>query len=669
MKCLSLVITLALAAPSLFASADLVTTVDPGSTVIRAGYNSSLYFAVRNNGPDAASAVTLSVSTTIPIKCSCDLGNIPPGQSRYGVATFVAPPGGGTFTFTGIASSTTPDPNPGNNTAVVALTFSTDPDVSIGLTSPDTQDLSLPFTLRVSLRNDSKFTAHNVETTIDFTFGTTVQSLPEGCTTNGANRVVCRVDALAPTTIDNPGPVFAIQFVAPTIYGNGSVTFTAVATEREHDFDPISNTATRQMALYKTFYVSNTNDATIGSLRQAILDANAQCGGDAACAIVFRIDQASPSPWKTINVVSPLPTLTGSRVRIDGATQAAFFGDKNADGPEIEISGRGVIDGDGLSIANCAAEIGNLAVNDFLRNGISVVEPLPSSTCSSFGSSLHHLFVGTDATGTIARPNARGIGTSFVNGTNINQTRPAATIQDSVISGNLHSGIFGMSGRLNVTRNRIGVKAHSDDPLPNGNAGVFIGAGGYGSDVGAPYFAVNSPPPIGEGNVIAFNGEMGVAVATGVADVAIRKNRIWANKLLGIDIGLDGPTQSSATVVPMPSLTLAFYDPVTKKTVIDGDISATNPTSTFNTDVDFFANDAPDPTGLGEGQRPIGIVRVPGSLPAHFRFTVDGDLTGKFISATMTRVRYLGFAKPVPEGISDAFLTQTSEFSPTIEVR
>jgi hypothetical protein len=355
---------------------------------------------------------------------------------------------------------------------------------------------------------------------------------------------------------------------------------------------------------------------------------------------------------------------------MDGDTQAAFFGDKNPDGPEIEITRAGEVDSDGLSIANCGVEVANLAVNNFLRNGISVVEPLPNSNCAFGGASLHHLFIGTDATGTVARPNSRGIGTSVVNGTGINSTRPAVSIQDCVISGNLHSGIFGMSGRLNIQRNRIGVKAHSDDPLSNENAGVFIGAGGYGSDVGAPYFAVNSGPPAGEGNVIAFNGQMGVAVAAGIADVAIRNNRIWGNHLLGIDIGLDGPTQGgSGIVIPMPSLSLAFYDPVTKKTVIDGDLRATDLTSSFTVEVDFFANDAPDPTGLGEGQRPIGILRLQATWPEHFRFTVDGDFTGKFISATMTRVRYIGFAKPVAEGISGAFLTQTSEFSPVIEVR
>jgi hypothetical protein len=316
-------------------------------------------------------------------------------------------------------------------------------------------------------------------------------------------------------------------------------------------------------------------------------------------------------------------------------------------------------------------EVANLAINGFLRNGISVAEPLASTPCPIRGASLHHLFIGTDPTGSAAVPNARGIGTSFANSSrsSFNFTLAAANINDNVISGNLHSGIFGLSGRLNVARNRIGVKAHTDDPLPNGNAGVFIGNGGYGSDVGtsSAFPAITNPGQ--DGNVIAFNGEMGVAVARGVADVAIRDNRIWGNKLLGIDIGLDGPTQSGPGVVTMPAVTLAHYDPVSRQTVIEGDFAPGG--STFSDEIGVYANDAPDPTGLGEGQRPIAVVRVPtgppGTQPPHFRAAVDGDLTGQFISATLTRGVYVGFAKP--EGIDQLLLTQTSEFSPTVPVQ
>jgi hypothetical protein len=662
MKPLAITAALLLFSLSLFASADLVTTVIPPNSPIRAGYTSGLFFQVRNNGPDVATAVTLSISSTVPNTCSCDIGDIPPGQTRGSQVTFVAPATDATITFSATASSNTPDPNPGNNSASAVLTVSADPDLFIGLSAPFIQDLSLPFTLAVSLGNSSKSTAHDVEATIDFPPAVAVQSLPDGCSSAVAGRVVCRLDSLPPTT-NIPGPRFSIQLLAPSFYGTGSVTFRAVVTEREHDFDPISNATTQEMKLYKTLYVDNTNNDGGGSLRAAILNANAQCSGTEACAIAFHIEEASPKPWKSILIYSPLPALTAPRVRIDGATQSGFFGDTNPDGPEIEIAGTGSPDGDGLVVTNCGAEVANLAVNGFARNGISIVQTTVSP-CTAAGANLHDLFVGTDPTGSIARPNSRGIGTSFANGGSSNLGFAAANIGNSVISGNLHSGIFGMSGRLRVFGNRIGVKAHSDDPLPNGNAGVFIGAGGYGSDVGATVGFSNSGPPDQSGNVIAFNGQMGVAVASGVAEVAIRNNRIWGNKLLGIDIGLDGPTQSAGGV-SMPSITLAHYDPVTRQTVIEGDISHTS--STFISEVGLYANDAPDPTGLGEGQRPLGVANVPTNQPNHFRFAVDGDLTGQFISATLTRIVYNGFAKP--EGIDQLLFTQTSEFSPVIEVR
>jgi len=660
MKSLSITAALIFCSVSLFGSADLVTTVLPPAPLLRAGYSSSVFFQVRNDGPDPATGVKVAISSGVPTTCDCDLGDIPPGQVRSIAASFVVPSINGTIAFSATASSNTPDPNSSNNSASVVVNVSTDPDLVIGLSTPQIQNLLLPFTVVVVLSNSSNFTAHDVEATIEFPSDVAVKSLPEGCSSVTTGRVVCRLDSLPPTA-NGPAQRFSLQLVAPVLYTRDPVTFKAVVTEREHDFDPISNSATAQMALYKTFYVTNTNSDGSGSLRSAILNANGQCLETETCAIAFRIDQTS----KTIVVTSPLPAVTAPHIRIDGATQSLFLGDTNPDGPDVEISGAGTPDGDGLVVTNCGAEVANLAINGFGRNGISVVQTGVSQCLSGGGTNLHHLFVGTDATGSIARPNARGIGTSFWNGGGGSVANVGVFITDSVISGNLHSGIFGLSGRLNVARNRIGVKAHADDPLPNGNAGVFIGPGGYGSDVGATFSASNSDQ---DGNVIAFNGEMGVAVAGGVDDVAIRKNRIWGNKLLGIDIGLDGPTQSTGGIT-MPTITLAHYDPVAKQTVIEGTTSPTSPPSTFYAEVGLFANDFPDPTGLGEGQRPIGVVAVPTSQPNRFHFTVDGDLTGQFVSATMTRIRYTGFAKPAPEGVANLFFTQTSEFSPAIEVR
>lgn len=668
MKTLAVTAALILCSVSLFGSADLVTTAETPIPLLRSGFTSSVFFQVRNNGPDTSAGVTLSISSDVPNSCSCDLGDIPPGQLRTATVSFVVPSINGTISFSATASSNTPDLNLSNNSASIVANVSTDPDLSISLSTPFIQDLARPFTVVVALGNSSTTTAHDVEATIDFRNDVTVQSLPDGCSSVVTGRVVCSLDSLPPSTIGNPGPRFALQLLAPPLYTGGPITFKGTVTEREHDFDPISNTSTAQMALYRTFYVDNTRNDGNGSLRQAILNANSECLETETCEIAFRIDEASSPALKTIVITSPLPVVTAPHIRIDGATQSAFFGDKNPDGPEVEITGAGTVDGDGLVVTNCGAEVANLAINGFVRNGISVVQTVQSQCPFGGGTNLHHLFVGTDATGSIARPNARGIGTSFQNGSSSSVSAIGVNIRDNVISGNLHSGIFGLSGRLNVQRNRIGVKAHSDDPLPNGNAGVLIGLGGYGSDVGATVSFSSSGSPDLDGNVIAFNGEMGVAVAAGVSNVAIRRNRIWGNKLLGIDIGLDGPTQSTGGIT-MPTITLAHYDPITRQTIIEGTISPTTPPSTFNAEVGLFANDAPDPMGLGEGQRPIGVVNVPTNQPNRFHFAVDGDLTGQFISATMTRIQYNGFAKPQPEGIADLFFTQTSEFSPAIEVR
>src|SRR3712207_6671953 len=70
---------------------------------------------------------------------------------------------------------------------------------------------------------------------------------------------------------------------------------------------------------FAAFVVTNTNDAGQGSLRQAILDANANFGAD---TFTFNIPGAG---LHTITPASPLPAITNA-VSIDGYTQpgAAF---------------------------------------------------------------------------------------------------------------------------------------------------------------------------------------------------------------------------------------------------------------------------------------------------------------------------------------------------------
>ncbi len=68
-----------------------------------------------------------------------------------------------------------------------------------------------------------------------------------------------------------------------------------------------------------TFIVSNTDDSGAGSLRQAILDANANPGAD---VITFDIDGGGA---QSITVSSALPTISGA-LTVDGTTQPGYSG-------------------------------------------------------------------------------------------------------------------------------------------------------------------------------------------------------------------------------------------------------------------------------------------------------------------------------------------------------
>lgn len=658
------------AAPSLFASADLSIRNSLTTTTVRAGSTFGVYYEIHNSGPDTASNVTATFTITGAVasqncNAGCPIGDIPSGQSRSLYEQLTFPASNGDVTMTASVFSNTPDPNLADNNQTTTLKVSTDPDVYLAVRTPSPLDLGLPFPLSIFLSNSTLSDAHDVVVTVELPEGSSIKALPEGCTALTSTRLTCHVSTL-PAGATAYLPAFVATIIAPTTYGSGSVHFSGVATERENDFDPASNRSSVDAQLYDTFYVTTTANDGSGSLRQAIVDANAACSGTPLCAIAFRISEASANGWKTIRVTTPLPALTAANIHIDGNTQAAFFGDTNPNGPEIEISGVDNVDGDGLLISGCYAVVSNLTVNGFGRNGVSVSR----GKCPTYyAAELHHLFIGTDPTGSAARPNLqRGLGIAVPNGRDFNSATGPIIIHENVISGNALSGIFDLSGRVNIWGNRIGVKAHSDEPLPNGASGIFIGSGGYGSAIGPDVLYSQLPA-----NVIAFNGETGVAVASDVRNVSIIGNSIWSNKLLGIDIGLDGPTISTkaeyAPDLVVPTLTLAHYDPVSKKTIIEAEAPAGGSLS-------LYANDSVDPSGYGEAQRPIGENRlVPFSTTTHYHFEIDGDLTGQFITATNTRVNYIGFAKPagkttvVTEGIDQGFLTQTSELSRAIEVR
>lgn len=225
--------------------------------------------------------------------------------------------------------------------------------------------------------------------------------------------------------------------------------------------------------------------------------------------------------------------------------------------------------------------------------------------------------------------------------------------------------ITGNGGGIDLTQpvsnawiqgNRIGVRA---DGTPDGNANYGIFVTGTNNLIGG------AAP--GEGNLIAYNSGPGIHVL-GNALFFTDANRFLGNAIhdnmaLGIDLsavspGWDGVTANDPgdadgganALQNFPGLASATTDGVA--TTISGTL---NSASSQSYRIEFFANDACDGSGSGEGERYLGFVEVVTDGAGNASFNVTGlPLTtpGEFVTSTAT----------------DILFGNTSEFSACVEV-
>lgn len=235
-----------------------------------------------------------------------------------------------------------------------------------------------------------------------------------------------------------------------------------------------------------TYVALNTQDTGTGSLRQAILNANARIGTD-------RIDFNIPGPGPfVITLQSGLPPIS-DLLTIDGSTQPGY-----ATSPVVEIDGSAVF-GDGLQLSQFAAggcTVRALAITGFKGRGI---------VCDGLGGNvIVGCHIGIDTSGALARGNT-GDGISLFNTGN---TVGGLTVADrNVISGNGRSGILlygGVANNNRVRGNYIGLKANGLEPLENLLDGVLVTDGAAGNIIGGS--------TAGAGNVISGNRLNGVEV-------------------------------------------------------------------------------------------------------------------------------------------------------------
>jgi len=182
------------------------------------------------------------------------------------------------------------------------------------------------------------------------------------------------------------------------------------------------------------FVVTNTADSGPGSLRQAILYADAN--DSVPVTISFNIPTTDPGYANgvfTIQPLSQLPVLL-QNITIDGTTQTVFTGNTNPYGPVIVLNGAKQSSGDGLEL-NDNDTVKDLDINGFQGGGIRLAYSFSSNGYTNNDNQILDNYVGTDPTGTIAVPN--GYGVAIIGWGSPYGQSTGNLIQGNLISGNL----------------------------------------------------------------------------------------------------------------------------------------------------------------------------------------------------------------------------------------
>lgn len=310
-----------------------------------------------------------------------------------------------------------------------------------------------------------------------------------------------------------------------------------------------------------TFTVSSTADAGAGTLRQAILDANANPGAD---TIAFNLSGTAPH---RIVLASGLPSITGV-VSIQGQTQPGFV-----NGPIVEVTGGQTVGSAfvfangsqgsalrGLSITGFTAAAvlitgsGNVTVqgnyiglrpdgstDELNEGGIGLSETTAGSLIGGLTASARNVisgnfagvsiydsssntfygnYFGTNASGTERRRNV--VGFEIFSGDN-NVIGGTAAGAGNVISGAEYGVMIFSGSGTRIEGNRIGVAADGITPIPHVETGVLSAAWDAVRDVTV------------SANIIA-NTRAGVRVADDTQRMRVVSNSIY-DAGVGIELG------------------------------------------------------------------------------------------------------------------------------------
>jgi parallel beta-helix repeat protein len=259
-----------------------------------------------------------------------------------------------------------------------------------------------------------------------------------------------------------------------------------------------------------TYTVTTTADSGVGSLRQAILDANASPGAD---SITFDIGAAGSQ--QTIAPLTNLPTISDP-VLLDGWTQG---GSGYTGPPLIEIDGSNLTASGnrGFRITAGASTVRGFIIHSFDDASSSAIR-----LHTADGNWITGNYIGTNAGGTAALPNHYGIwinnrGNSEPSHDNVIGTNGDGV--DDALEGNVIAGSISEDVRVEtngnwIAGNSIGTTADGSAVLNSNNTGVRLYA---------------------DGNVVGANGD-------GISD------NLEGNLISGHDYGIGINNSSNHTI-------------------------------------------------------------------------------------------------------------------------
>lgn len=340
------------------------------------------------------------------------------------------------------------------------------------------------------------------------------------------------------------------------------------------------------------FTVINTNDSGAGSLRQAILDANAAAG---RTVIKFNIPGAGK---QVIRPQTYLPFLQGDTT-VDGYSQPGALPATDTTPAVLKV----VLDGgqcanfcNGLVLEADDNVVRGLAINDFAPGNGIVVE--------SDENIIQGNILGAGVAALVAIPNGQsGVNVNSGSGNLIGGPQPD---DRNIIAGNGVQGIILFSDDNEVYGNAIGTNWDGSLALGNGGSGVEIY--GDGNRVGGM--------EAGEPNVIAYNGGDGITVVDGSANT-LAHNALYDNEGLAIDLGANDVTLNDGPLDPdvganglqnFPEIDSVALDPVDvtvngHKTEVAWHLESA---ASHKFRIEFYVSPSCDPSGYGEAMEFLG---------------------------------------------------------------